>query len=63
MTDNTENANPAPDAEVVVKANERPKHGPAGRGHGHGMGGTGEKAVNFGVSAKRLLRNLRPERF
>ena len=65
MTDNTENTteSPAPDAEVVVKANERPKHGPTGRGHGHGMGGTGEKAANFGASAKRLVRNLRPERF
>nr|WP_040282754.1 ABC transporter ATP-binding protein [Tessaracoccus massiliensis] len=27
------------------------------------MGGTGEKAANFGASAKRLVRNLRPERF
>ena len=49
-----------------VKANERPKYGPAhrggGPGGGHGMGGSGEKAANFGVSLKRLLSNLRPER-
>ncbi|MDO5676796.1 MAG: ABC transporter ATP-binding protein [Propionibacteriaceae bacterium] len=60
-----ENTSPAEDAEVVVKANERPD-APTGRAHGpggHGMGGSGEKAANFGVSAKRLLRNLRPERF
>ena len=58
------NLNPADDAEVTVKANERPEHAPQGRGHGHGhgMGGSGEKAANFGVSAKRLLRNLVPER-
>nr|WP_245701497.1 ABC transporter ATP-binding protein [Tessaracoccus oleiagri] len=35
--------------------------GPGGGGP-HGMGGTGEKAANFGVSARRLLRALRPER-
>ncbi len=50
-----------------VVANERPKHGPQrmggpGGGGPHGMGGTGEKAANFGVSARRLLRALRPER-
>ena len=48
-----------------AKANERPKHGPTGRGHGpggHGMGGTGEKAVNFRGSVKRLLGHLRPQR-
>ncbi|WP_394275848.1 ABC transporter ATP-binding protein [Luteococcus sp.] len=42
----------------------RPKHGP-GRAHGHGpmaMGGTVEKPVNFGVSLRRLLGHLRPER-
>ena len=56
-TDTTE-APPAP-----VKANERPKFGPP-RGHGHGpMGGgpSGEKAVNFGPSFRRLLGHLRPE--
>ena len=48
-----------------AKANERPKHGPTGRGHGpggHGMGGTGEKAVNFKASVRRLLGHLRPQR-
>ncbi len=49
----------------VRTANERPKHGPpAGRmGHGpmHGAG-TGEKAVSFAPSARRLLGQLRPER-
>ncbi|HJE51227.1 MAG TPA: ABC transporter ATP-binding protein/permease, partial [Tessaracoccus flavescens] len=32
-----------------------------GGGHG-GMGGTGEKAANFKVSAKRLVTQLRPQR-
>ena len=46
-----------------VKANERPKYGPQrGGGPGHGMGGTGEKAANFGVSLRRLMSNLRPQR-
>ena len=46
-----------------VKANERPKHGPSGRGMGHGpMRGSGEKAANFGVSLKRLVGHLRPQR-
>lgn len=46
-----------------VKANERPKYGPQHRGGGpmgHG-GGTGEKAVSFGPSLKRLLGHLSPE--
>ena len=51
------------DKNIPVKANERPKHGPSGRGHGHGpMGGSGEKAANFGVSLKRLVGHLRPQR-
>nr|WP_226996412.1 ABC transporter ATP-binding protein [Tessaracoccus flavus] len=33
-----------------------------GRGPGHGMGGTGEKAANFKVSVRRLLGHLRPQR-
>lgn len=45
-------------------ANERPKHGPQG-GHGRGPmgpgGGSGEKAVTFVPSMKRLLGHLRPE--
>ncbi|GAA4901603.1 ABC transporter ATP-binding protein [Tessaracoccus lubricantis] len=57
-TQNTDDAKGLP-----VKANERPKHGPGRQmGPGHGMGGTGEKAANFGVSARRLIRNLRPQR-
>jgi len=50
-------------APAPVKANARPKFGPQ-RGMGHGpMGGpgTGEKAVNFGPSFRRLLGHLRPE--
>jgi len=46
-----------------VKANERPKYGPQHRGGGpmgHGAG-TGEKAVSFGPSMRRLLGHLRPE--
>jgi ATP-binding cassette subfamily B protein len=56
-------AAPAIDAAAEPKkANERPKYGPQ-RGGGpmsHGMG-TGEKAVNFIPSLKRLLGHLRPE--
>jgi len=48
---------------VPVKANERPKHAPMHRGHGHGpMAGSGEKAANFKVSVRRLLGHLRPQR-
>lgn len=46
-----------------VKANERPKYGPQHRGGGpmgHGAG-TGEKAISFGPSMKRLLGHLGPE--
>jgi ATP-binding cassette subfamily B protein len=52
---------PAGDA-PVKKANERPKYAPQHRGPGpmHG-GGTGEKAVSFVPSMKRLLGHLRPE--
>lgn len=53
---------PAGAAAPVKKANERPKYAPQHRGPGpmHG-GGTGEKAVSFGPSMKRLLGHLRPE--
>ncbi len=50
-----------------AKANARPKYGPQqgmGRGPGHGpMGGvgSGEKAISFGPSLRRLLGNLGPE--
>jgi ATP-binding cassette subfamily B protein len=47
---------------AVKKANERPKYAPQQRGGpmGHGTG-TGEKAVSFIPSMKRLLGHLRPE--
>ncbi len=47
-----------------IKANERPKYAPpqrTGGPMGHGTG-TGEKAVSFGPSLRRLLGHLRPER-
>ena len=47
-----------------IKANARPKYAPPQRGGGpmgHGTG-TGEKAVSFGPSLRRLLGHLRPER-
>ena len=50
--------------EAPTKANERPKYGPqrGGGPMGHGPGGgSGEKAVSFGPSMKRLLGHLRPE--
>ncbi|MEL4505556.1 ABC transporter ATP-binding protein [Luteococcus sp. H138] len=41
----------------------RPKHGGGRRQHGPmGMGAAVEKPVNFGVSLRRLLGHLRPER-
>jgi ATP-binding cassette subfamily B protein len=48
--------------QVPVKANARPENAPR---RGHGPGGQfqgGEKAANFSVSARRLVRQLRPER-
>ncbi|WP_052462693.1 ABC transporter ATP-binding protein [Nigerium massiliense] len=47
----------------VTQAPDRPKHGPARTGGGpmHGRG-TGEKAINFLPSLRRLLGMLRPER-
>ncbi len=48
-----------------VVANERPKFGPQGRGHGPmgAMGGgAAEKAVNFFPSLKRLVGYLRPQK-
>ncbi len=56
-------AAPATSPAAPVKANERPKYGPQHRGGGpmgHGAG-TGEKAVSFGPSMRRLLGHLRPE--
>ena len=57
---NTSGPEGAPSA--VKKANERPKYAPQHRGGpmGHGTG-TGEKAVSFIPSMKRLLAHLRPE--
>ena len=46
-----------------ARANARPQFGPP-RGGGHGPmggGGTGEKAIDFGPSLRRLLGHLRPE--
>ena len=53
---------PAPEA-TPAKANPRPKFGPPQHGMGRPgpMGGTGEKAINFGPSLRRLLGHLRPE--
>ncbi len=63
MSDTTTEAPVVPgEGTPAKKANERPKYGPQ-RGPGpmgHGMG-TGEKAVNFIPSLKRLLGHLRPE--
>ncbi|MGC4941347.1 ABC transporter ATP-binding protein [Kribbella sp. DT2] len=44
---------------VTVKATERPT---TGRGFGPPGGIPGDKSMNFGPSAKRLLRRLRPHR-
>ncbi|MDO5287725.1 MAG: ABC transporter ATP-binding protein [Actinomycetia bacterium] len=51
-------------ATTPVKANQRPKYAPQGphRGPGGPVGGSGEKAVSFGPSLKRLLSFLRPQR-
>ena len=46
---------------VPIKANERPKYTPQHRGGPMGGMGTGEKAVAFGPSMKRLVGHLRPE--
>jgi ATP-binding cassette subfamily B protein len=64
-TDTTRTAAAAPAGPAngkPVKANERPKYAPqrGGGPMGHG-GGTGEKAVDFLPSLKRLLGHLRPE--
>ena len=49
-------------SEKKVKANKRPDYAPQ-RGPGHGpMAGGGEKAANFTVSLRRLIRQLRPQR-
>ncbi len=55
-------ATPPPEAAPVKKvANERPKYGPQRPGGHHGRGGTGEKAVNFWPSLKRLVSHFRAE--
>ncbi len=64
-TDTTRTAAAAPAGPAngkPIKANERPKYAPqrGGGPMGHG-GGTGEKAVDFLPSLKRLLGHLRPE--
>ncbi|MFV0430069.1 MAG: ABC transporter ATP-binding protein [Arachnia sp.] len=47
-----------------VKANQRPQHGPRGMGHGPAAGAqAAEKAADFNASARRLLRELRPQRW
>ncbi|HOB06257.1 MAG TPA: ABC transporter ATP-binding protein, partial [Propionibacteriaceae bacterium] len=72
MTENSRTDEETTDTKLadgtVVKANERPKFGPQRRGGGpmgHGpMGGaSGEKAVNFVPSLKRLASHLAPEKW
>jgi ATP-binding cassette subfamily B protein len=54
------------DENKPVVANERPKFGPQRRGRGpmggHMGGGTGEKAINFLPSLKRLVGYLSPQK-
>lgn len=61
MSDTTTEA-PVVEGTPAKKANERPKYGPqrSPGPMGHNVG-TGEKAVNFIPSLKRLLGHLRPE--
>src|SRR4051794_11372749 len=49
----------APEGEQTVKATERPT---TGRAFGPPGGIPGDKSMNFGPSAKRLLKRLRPHR-
>ncbi|TDD61909.1 ABC transporter ATP-binding protein [Kribbella antibiotica] len=49
----------APEGEQTVKATDRPT---TGRAFGPPGGIPGDKSMNFGPSAKRLLRRLRPQR-
>ncbi len=65
----TATKSPSVAEEPVKKANERPQFGPPAGRHGPGRGpmgmggaGTGEKAINFLPSLKRLARYLRPDR-
>lgn len=44
-----------------VKAKQRPQHGPGRMGGGPHAGGTGEKAANFSVSARRLVKAIGPQ--
>ena len=78
MTTSAKNAGPVNNGRVnngpasdgrVTKAPERPqfapppRRGPGGGGpFGGGMGMPAEKSLNFGPSAKRLLRRMNPER-
>lgn len=60
-----EAGDPTQATEPAKAANERPKYGPGARQPGpgnHFAGATGEKAINFGPSLRRLLRYLRPDR-
>lgn len=50
-----------PSQEPVKRANERPKDAPRTMGRGPMSSPTGEKAVSFGPSMKRLISQLRPE--
>lgn len=61
MSDTTTAAadEPTEGGAVTVKATERPT---TGRGFGPPGGIPGDKSMNFGPSAKRLLRRLRPHR-
>ena len=64
MTTQRPTVTAAPERPAAPAANPRPKFGPPrhGIGPGHGpMGGSGEKAINFGPSLRRLLGHLRPE--
>ena len=53
----------APGAAPAVERIPRPRGGPGHGGPFAGMNVPAEKAMNFGPSAKRLLGQLRPERF
>ena len=65
MTTLTQNDGAEQPADAPAKASTRPKYGPQhgmGRGPGHGpMQDSGEKAINFLPSLRRLLGNLGPE--
>ena len=68
MSTDTEDTTTPADGNTPVVANERPKFGPQGRrgggpmAHGPMGGATGEKAVNFLPSLKRLVGYLGPQK-